>query len=48
MFDARLQRTELEIIDPGFDERVEPLFQEIKERELVTAAGSVGNIDERN
>src|ERR1700730_16928233 len=48
MFHASLKRAQSQIIHAGFNERVQPFFEEIEERELVTAAGLMSNLDQRN
>src|SRR5258708_29351670 len=48
MFYTRLQRTKLQIVHAGLDQRIESFFKKIEKGELVTAAGLMGNIDQRN
>src|SRR5436853_1970192 len=47
MFYACLQRTKLQIVHAGFDQRIEPLFEKIEKSELVTAASLMRDIDQR-
>ena len=48
MFYASLQRTELQIVYARFDERVDSLLEQIEKGELITGAGFVRDVNQRN
>ena len=48
MFHTSLQRTKLQIVHAGFNERVNSLFQEIKKREFVTRARFTSDVQQRD
>src|SRR5438034_11420883 len=48
MLHTRLQRAELQIVNTGLDQGIKTFFEKIEKGELVTAAGLMRDIDQRN
>src|SRR5439155_17324944 len=48
MLHKRLQRAELQIVNTGLDQGIKTFFEKIEKGELVTAAGLMRDIDQRN
>src|SRR5215470_4552271 len=48
VFHARLKRAELKVVDASFDQCVDSFLQEIEEGELVSCAGLMSDIQQRD
>lgn len=44
MFYAQLQRRKAKVVGAGFNQGVDPFFQETKKRKLITSTGTISNI----